>query len=104
MNVSGIANKLIGAGGDAAQGIQNGKTRIDSSVSMVKNSGSTKSIDATREGIASGDATSAKLDKYADSENAMLRETSAQAGFEGQKEALSNQIVGSKIKNALVNF
>lgn len=103
-SLSGLANRAINTGGGVAQGINSGKSAIDRNVALTKNTGSTDSIDATRDTIRSGDKKSAELDSTADSENGLLRETSMMAGFEDKKEALSNQIVASKIRNSVVQF
>jgi len=104
MNLSSIANKVINTAGSGAQTINSGKSAIDRNTALVKNTGSTDSIDATRDTIRSGDKKSAELDTTADSENGLLRESSMLAGFEDKKEALSNQIVASKIRNSVVQF
>ncbi|MCD5993887.1 hypothetical protein KDX38_10300 [Pseudomonas sp. CDFA 602] len=104
MPLSSVLNKAINTVGSGAQTINSSKSSIDRNTALVKNTGSTDSIDATRDTIKSGDKKSAELDTTADSENGLLRESSMLAGFEDKKEALSNQIVASKIRNSVVQF
>ncbi|MBI6738798.1 hypothetical protein [Pseudomonas syringae] len=106
-----IMSSLAGAGrgvvntiGGAAQGINSVKSSADRNAALVSNTGTTDSIDATRSSISKGDAKSAELDGTANEENGLLRESSMLAGFEDKKEALSNQIVASKIRNSVVQF
>ncbi|ARD14562.1 MULTISPECIES: membrane protein [Pseudomonas] len=96
----GVVNTV----GGAAQGINSVKSSADRNIALTKNTGSTDSIDATRSSISKGDAKSSELDGTANEENGLLRETSMLAGFEDKKEALSNQIVASKIRNSVVQF
>ncbi|MCF5277819.1 hypothetical protein [Pseudomonas syringae] len=106
-----IMSSLAGAGrgvvntiGGAAQGINSVKSSADRNAALVSNTGSTDRIEATCPSIRKGDAKSAELDGIGNEENGLLGETSMLAGFEDKKEALSNQIVASKIRNSVVQF